>query len=276
MRDRLRWRLRALLLGARMKPVRGAAEDDGDGDGDDGGDAGDAGSGDPGDAAARGDAGATGDAGSDDGDGDKPDPPATRTAEEIRKQLRETERRSRRESARKDKELAELRQRLKEREDADKSEQEKAVEAARTEGRREVEEKVAAERRRDRLEVAATRLATKGIQVGEGDERRRVRFADPEDALVHLERAVRNDAIDDPFDENGNVRVGALETALAELLEQKPHLREAERRAAPPAGDAGRGSDDAQKTLEEMSPDDHLRMIQEERRGGGLGVPTSK
>jgi hypothetical protein len=160
-----------------------------------------------------------------------------------------------------ERELEEARQKLKEREDDDKSDQEKAIDEAKAEARKEAEAEAKKERRSDRLEVAVTRLASKGIEVGEGDEKKTLRFEDPEDAQVFIERQLANEDLDedDIFDEKGKVNTEALTKALAELLEQKPRLA-ADAEGRKPAGDAdARKGDPAQKDLEAMSPGDHAK-----------------
>jgi hypothetical protein len=59
------------------------------------------------------------------------------------------------------------------------------------------------ERRSDRLEVAVTRLAAKGVKIGEGDDAKTVRSPTPTTPCVYVERAIRNGDIDedDIFDE---------------------------------------------------------------------------
>lgn len=163
-------------------------------------------------------------------------------------------------------------QALKDREDADKSEHEKALDAARSEGEVKAREQYETERRRDRLEVATTRYASRGIQLGEGEEAETVKFADPDDALVHLERAIDKDEVDDPFDDEGKLDNNALQAALVDLLQRKPHLRapsstEPPPPPPPPKGDPDRGKGaDGKKALEEMSVEEHLARIQAERR----------
>jgi len=141
------------------------------------------------------------------------------------------------------------------------------VEKARQEGEAKSAEKFEAERRKDRLEVAVTRLASKGVKVGEGDDAKTVKFADPEDALVHLERAIANDDVDDVFSDQGKVKAEALEEALIELLDRKPHLaaKDEPPEPRPPTDvEAGKGGD-GNKALEEMSPEDHYQQV---RKGG--------
>lgn len=268
----LRWRLSAVSTALRMKPMRGGADDDDGGEGDEGA----AGSGDAGtgseDAGKAGDDAGKGKDGDDTGDGEgaagSGTATSTKTADEYRQELRRYERSAKTASAKKDKELAKLREQLKEREDADKSEQEKAVEKAREAGKQEATVAAEKERRQDRLEVAATRLASKGLVLGEGDDAKTVKFADPEDALVHLERAIAREEVDvdELFDDKGHAKPEALRAALVDLLEQKPHLRERDgdgpQATKPPAGssDAGKGAD-GKKSLEEMSVEDQYQRI---------------
>lgn len=139
-------------------------------------------------------------------------------------------------------ELEEARRLLKEREDADKSEQEKAIEQAREQARTEALSQVEKERRADRLESSVTRLAARGFEDGDTV----LKFADPDDAMVYLERAISRGDVDpeDIFDENGKVQTEAVTEALRDLLSSKPHLRARDEPPArvPGSSDAGRGS----------------------------------
>lgn len=147
---------------------------------------------------------------------------------------------------------------LRQRDDADKSEQEKAIEAARKEAREEALGEAEKDRRSDRLEVAVTRLAAKGVKVGDDDDAETVRFADPEDALLHLERAIDRGDVDedDIYNENGRPNADAVTDALADLLTAKPHLRATGNGGAATGrkgrSDAGRGKG-ASKTAADMS-----------------------
>ena len=129
---------------------------------------------------------------------------------------------------------------------ADKSDQDKAIDDAKAEVRAELD----AERRHDRLEVAVTRFAART-------------FADTEDALIHLERAIKDGDVhqDDIFDDDGKVQTEAVKTALTELLERKPHLAAGDKQTPPP-GDSDAGKGKGGKGVEGMSPADHLKQIQ--------------
>ncbi len=166
---------------------------------------------------------------------------------------------------------SDLQAQLRQREDANKTEQQKAIDKAREEGESAAATRYEEARRADRLEIAVTRHASKGITLGEGDKAQTVKFADPDDALLHLERAIARKDVDpdDIFDTEGKVKKDGLSTALAEILEEKPHLRagstERTEEKKPPAGDAGAGKGTGtggQKDLEEMSEEDHLKAIQ--------------
>lgn len=147
-----------------------------------------------------------------------------------------------------------LEKEAKDRENADKSEQEKAVEAAREEGRTAAQTEAEKERRKDRLEAAVHRHAAKGITIGEGDEAKDYRFADPEDALLNLQRG----DTDDLFDDEGKVNTDALTDALREQLERKPYLRAGD--PSKPSGDADtRKGESADTDLESMTPEDHAK-----------------
>lgn len=192
-------------------------------------------------------AGDTDDAGNDDGDaadagdGDKTDHSDRPNWEQ---QSRKHERRAKAAEKR----TAELEARLKEREDATKTETEKLIEKARQEARTEALTESEQARRNDRLEVQVTRLASKT-------------FADTEDALIHIQRAITAGDIDpdDIFDNEGKVQTDSLKTALEDLLERKPHLAAGTNGNGRDHGDAdaGKGSGGA-KDLESMSVEDHL------------------
>lgn len=113
---------------------------------------------------------------------------------------------------------------LREREDADKTAEQKAIDDAKAAGRQEASGEFEKTRRADRLEVAVTRLTTRGIKVGEGDKAKTVKFADPEDVLMYLERRIARGDIDadDVYDADGKVDVAALTTELADLAADKP------------------------------------------------------
>jgi hypothetical protein len=144
------------------------------------------------------------------------------------------------------------------------TDQEKAIKAARAEAEATVTSKYEAERRSDRIEGAVTKLALTGFKVKDGDKEITLKFADPDDAQLRLDRALRNEEI--TYDEiyaDGKVQTDALTAFLTELLEEHPRLR-----AEPGATqkvvdmDAGKGSGSGRKSLEDMSPDDHLKEIQ--------------
>lgn len=170
---------------------------------------------------------------------------------------RKNENRAKREKAKREELEAELRKRK----DADKTEQEKALDKAREEAKAEALSEAEKERRSDRLEVAVTRLASKGLTVGDGDDAETKRFADTDDALLNIERAIAKDEIDegDIFDDQGKVDTDALKSELADLLRRKPHLAAGgTERTDPGDNDAGKGGA-AKSNLEEMSPEDHAR-----------------
>lgn len=165
------------------------------------------------------------------------------------------------------KEAEEAARKLKALEDADKSEQEKAIEKAKEEGRKEASTEAEKARRSDRLEVAVTRLAAKGFKVGEDEDAKTVRFRDAEDALVNIERSLGDEVDeDDIYDSEGKVNADALQAALAELAERKPHLVE-DGKTPKPSGDAdggkgtgGKGSGGS-KSVEDMSAQEHFERI---------------
>jgi len=138
---------------------------------------------------------------------------------------------------------------LKEREDEDKTEQEKAVEKAREEGKKEALTVAEKERRKDRLESAVTRAAGKKITIGEGDDAKTLRFDDPEDAELYLQRKISKGELDedDLFDADGKVKADVVSDALKEILEEKPRLAEdgdsPKARVPAGGGDGGKGKE---------------------------------
>lgn len=239
-------RLRLLLLALTMKPIRGAAPEGDDAGGD--GKTGDEGDKPPDDGGKTGDA-EGGDSGSgDDGDGSGGESGKDETDWKAMSRKHEREEKKARKA------LAEAEAKLADRENADKSEQEKAIEAARQEGEKAATDKADAARRQDRLEVGVTRLAAKT-------------FADTEDALLHVKRGLESGDIDadEVFDSEGKVQTEALQKALRDILEDKPHL--AASTDGRPAGgaDGGKGGGGG-KDLESMSPDDHLEQIRKNRQ----------
>jgi hypothetical protein len=232
----------------------GAPEGDGAGagDGGDGSDDGDADGADEGDG--------DGDGHADGAEGKEKD------AEYWREQHRRYERTIKRKRTRDKQELKEAKDKLKEREDEDKSEQEKAVEKAREEGKTEALTTAEKERRKDRLESAVTRAAGKKIKIGEGDDAKEVRFEDPEDAEVFLQRKIAKGDLDedDLYDSDGKVKAEVVAEALQEILEEKPRLAEDSGSGEPEKKTAKGGVDqrkgdgsEAGKDLEEMSPEEH-------------------
>lgn len=163
-----------------------------------------------------------------------------------------------------EREAAELRKKLAEREDQDKSEQQKAIEKAKREARDEVMGEVEKERREARLEAAVTRSAARGFEIEVDGEQTTVRFADPDDAQVYIDRAIAKGELDadEIFDEDGKVEGRALNAALAEILEEKPHLRDGGSGKPKSDPDRGKGSA-AQKDLEDLSVAEHDRLIRE-------------
>lgn len=245
----------ALALG--YLPGMAGADGEGEGEGGEGGDGGEGGSGEgsgegAGDIEASGDGAAGGGPGSGDGGIDW-------------KQMARKHERSAKTAA---KERADFEKRLKEYEDRDKTDQDRAVEAARDEGAAAVRAEMDQERRADRLENSVLKIAGRGLKIGDGDKAETVRFADPEDAIVHLERMIAKGDIagDEIFNEQGRVQDDALSTALGELLTAKPHLRaptgnengNGTRKLG--ASDAGRGGDGGAKELEDMSADELYKL----------------
>lgn len=256
-----------------------------DGEGDDGGDGGDGdGDGDAGDAEGAGDGDKDDeddDSDSDDSDSsdtrtDRPRPGTDASSEEWRTYARYLERQKfRKNQSRKlkrlEKENGDLGGKLKEVEDSKKSDTEKAIEKAKEEGRSEALTEAQKDRRADRLESAVTRAASKKIKVGEGDDAKTVRFEDPEDAEIYLQRKIAKGDLDeaDLFDDDGKVKTDVIADALAEILEEKPRLAEDSgtdsgsgktKKTADGDADQGKGKS-AGSGVEDMSVEDHVKRL---------------
>ncbi len=146
------------------------------------------------------------------------------------------------------------------------SAQEKAIAKAREDATAEVTTKYEQERRTDRIENAVTKLALKGFKAKDGDKDITLKFADPDDAQLRLDRALRNGDLEyDDIYTDGKAQTDALTDFLTELLTEHPRLR-----ALEPGSnggkkvdfDAGKGSGSGRKDLESMTSDDHLKEIQ--------------
>jgi hypothetical protein len=240
LRAAARWAARDLLAGWRMKPIAGAAPPDPDPDPKPEPDP----KPDP----------------KPDPDPDPkpdPDPDPVNPDDDWKAKSRKNETRAKKA----EREAKEAKEALAKREEADQTESEKAVAKAKEEGRKEALTEAEKERRADRLEVAVTRLASKGIKIGEGDEAKMVRFADSEDALLHVERAISRGEVDaaDIYDDEGKVKADALTAELAQLLERKPHLAAGKGETPKPGDPDFRKGDPAKNDLEAMSPEDHAK-----------------
>lgn len=162
-----------------------------------------------------------------------------------------------------------LQTKLKQRDDADKTEQQKAVDKARDDATAEVTTKYQAEQRDDRIENAVTRLSLRGFKAKDDGKEITLKFADPDDAQLRIDRALRNGELnyDDIYAE-GKVQAGALVDFLTELLEEHPRLRAQEGNGKSTKTvdfDAGKGKGSGGRDLSAMSPDDHLKAIQNRR-----------
>lgn len=266
--ERWQHRLRMIWFGLTLKPIAGADDGDEEESSDDSGDSG----GESGESSGEG----SDDSGGKDGDegepadgGDAPTEDERKVRAEASKLTRRYERQAKNERQKREK----LEKQLKEREDADKSEQEKAIEKARSEGEESARKQHEAERRQDRLESACVREAARGVTIKVDDEDKRIRFADPEDAQLHLQRAIGRGDVDEAelFGEDGRVNSDVLKSTLGEILEEKAYLRaagdgEKPKKEKPKGGaDGGAGKEGGEKDLEEMSVDEHLKRIQAER-----------
>lgn len=199
----------------------------------------------------------------DDDDKDTPDEP----------DWKKMSRRHERDAKKLRKDTEDLTRKLRERDDADKTEQQKAIDKARDDATAEVTTKYEAQQREDRIENAVTKLSLKGFKAKRDGKDITLRFADPDDAQLRLDRALRNgDLAYDEIYADGKVQADAVTTFLTELLEEHPRLRAAEngnptgKDQEPVDFDGGKGKDGGGKDLSAMSPDDHLKAIQGQRR----------
>ena len=260
-----RYRLSLVPMILSMRPVRGA-DGAADADGDNAG----AGDGDNSDAGGDGDSSKKK---TDDTDDDADGSAGAKAADDPdwKSESRKHENRAKSSAKR----VKELEKQLKEREDADKTEQEKALEKARDEGRTEAQTAAEKERRHDRLDIAATKTAVKGVKV-DGDDGESVvsKFADPDDAIIYIERGIKNGDIDEDelFDDDGKVRSGPLVEALTQILSEKPHLaaRSADTSADKsekkdkPSGDSDAGKGSPGKSTGEKSAKE---ILEAQKRG---------
>jgi hypothetical protein len=144
-------------------------------------------------------------------------------------------------------EADELRAKLQEHEDAAKSDQEKAVDDAARQAREEALSEAQKERRADKLEMAVVRLGSvTGVKIGDGDDAKLVKFADPDDVQGWLERQIAKGEIDaDDIYKDGRVDEDALAVELVRLAVAKPRWLEGTvKNGGTPAGsaDAGKGA----------------------------------
>lgn len=104
------------------------------------------------------------------------------------------------------------------------SDQEKAIATAREEARAEAKAESDKERRGDRIEAAVKDVAAiKGVTVGDGDKAKTVKFADPDDVQMWLERQIDKGEIDgDELYTDGKVDADILIEALTGLAVSKP------------------------------------------------------
>lgn len=148
-----------------------------------------------------------------------------------------------------EKQAKEYEQKVAEQEEATKSEHEKALDKARKEAADAAKAETVGEFRK-RILRAEIRTAAAG------------KLADPSDAVALLDLD-----LDEVFDEDGEVKAEEINSAIADLLERKPHLK-ADPHDGRPSGDAdaGKGSGGA-KSPEDMTPEDWEKQ---DRRNKGL------
>ena len=105
------------------------------------------------------------------------------------------------------------------------------------------------------------------MTIGDGDDERVFKFADPEDAQVFIERKIARGELDadEIFDDEHKVNTEALTEALAELAQEKPRLEASSSNgdgSQRPSGDAGaRKGKSGGKSDDDRSIDEHLTSI---------------
>lgn len=153
-------------------------------------------------------------------------------------------RRHEREAKKARKDADDLRAKLQEREDADKTDHERAVEDARKEA--------ADAARSEATSTFRTKLLNAEVRAQAAGK-----FANPALAVKLLDLD-----LDDAFDDEGEVKAEVITAAIDEYLESEPYLK-ADPHNGRPAGDADGGKGKAGgKSLEELTPDEHLAHIQ--------------
>jgi hypothetical protein len=137
------------------------------------------------------------------------------------------------------KKLDDLESKLAEIESANKSDQEKAIEAARKQAAEETAAELTGQIKAERLNSAIARM-------GAG------KFADVDDAIRLID--VDDETI---FTDDGKVDTDALNNALTDLLDRKPHLAVGPNGRPAGDADAGKGSNN-EKSLNDLSVDEHF------------------
>jgi hypothetical protein len=105
------------------------------------------------------------------------------------------------------------------------------------------------------------------VKDGDEEKEKTVRFADSDDAQLRLDRALRDGELEyDDIYGDGKVKTDAVTEFLRELLEEHPRLQasdgtEKSKPKVEGGADGGKGKGTG-KSLEEMSPDDHLKEVQ--------------
>ncbi len=161
-----------------------------------------------------------------------------------------------------------LQNRLDEVDAANLSEKEREIKAAREEARSEALTEAGRDRRADKIELAVTKIAVQtGVTIGEGDKAKTVKFADPEDVEMWLERQIAKGEIDgDELYADGKVNDEVLTEALAALANSKPGWLAGGPASAAngtPAGDADAGKGGSATASGSVADD--LRAIQKHK-----------
>jgi hypothetical protein len=153
--------------------------------------------------------------------------------------------------------------------ESSQSDQDRALTEAKAQARTEALSEATPRMRALALELAVTRLASvRGIKVGDGEDAKTVRFSDPDDVQMWLERQIRTGDLDekDIYTDDGGVDRDALTDALVTLAAEKPTwLAGASNGGArKPAGDVDAGKGKPSTGI--RSVEEELAHIQRGRR----------
>lgn len=157
-----------------------------------------------------------------------------------------------------------VKQKIKDREDAQKTEQQKAIDKARADATAEAEGKFEATRRDDKIEQAVTKLSLGGFKVEVDGEEKTLKFEDPDDAQLRIDRALRDGDLEyDDIYSDGKVKTDAVKDFLSDVLAKHPRLQAGDSGAAgrkvEGSADGGKGA--GPKDPDATSVEDELKKV---------------